>query len=121
MRNPRHYTKALVLCQMVVTITYVTIGIVVYYYCGSYLASPALGSAGKLIKKIAYGIALPGLFASSTLAIHLVSKHFFVRFLRGSRHLVANSLTHWGTWIGCIFTCATVSYVSRVESLCLDL
>ncbi|RSL75703.1 hypothetical protein CEP51_010621 [Fusarium floridanum] len=110
MRNPRHYTKALVLCQIVVTITYVTIGIVVYYYCGSYVASPALGSAGKLIKKIAYGIALPGLFASSTLAIHLVSKHFFVRFLRGSRHLVANSLTHWGTWIGCIFTCATISY-----------
>lgn len=71
MRDPRLYTKALVLCQIVVTITYVTIGIVVYYYCGSYVASPALGSAGRLIKKIAYGIALPGLFASSTLAIHV--------------------------------------------------
>ncbi|EEU37375.1 uncharacterized protein NECHADRAFT_86319 [Fusarium vanettenii 77-13-4] len=84
MRNPRHYTKALILCQVVVTIT--------------------------LIKKIAYGIALPGLFASSTLAIHLVSKHFFIRFLRGSQHLVANTMTHWGTWLSCIFTCATIAY-----------
>jgi hypothetical protein len=31
--------------------------------CGQYVASPALGSAGPLIKKISYGIALPGLIA----------------------------------------------------------
>lgn len=54
--------------------------LVVYYFAGQYLTSPALGSAGELIKKIAYGelfetdaglklltnallgIALPGLF-----------------------------------------------------------
>jgi amino acid permease len=75
MRNPRHYMKALMLCQVVVTITYVTIGVVLYYYCGSYVASPALGSAGKLIKKISYGIGLPGLFASTTLAIHVSNRH----------------------------------------------
>ncbi|KAM0418941.1 hypothetical protein ACHAPT_012099 [Fusarium lateritium] len=110
MREPRLYMKALVLCQTVVTVTYITIGIVVYYYCGSFVAAPALGSAGKTIKKVAYGIALPGLFVSSTLAIHLVGKHFFVRFLRGSHHLTANTVTHWVTWIGCIVGCATVSY-----------
>ncbi|RKL05509.1 hypothetical protein BFJ70_g17108 [Fusarium oxysporum] len=110
MRDPRHYTKALILCQVIVTITYVTVGIVLYFYCGSYVASPALGSAGKLIKKIAYGIALPGLFASTTLAIHLVGKHFFVRFLRGSRHLTSNTFTHWVTWFGCICGCAIISY-----------
>ncbi|KAF4332922.1 amino acid transporter [Fusarium beomiforme] len=110
MRDPRHYTKALMLCQVIVTITYVTVSIVLYYYCGSYVASPALGSAGKLIKKIAYGFALPGLFASTTLAIHLVGKHFFVRFLRGSRHLTSNTFTHWVTWFGCICGCAIISY-----------
>ncbi|KAM5349559.1 hypothetical protein ACJ41O_006064 [Fusarium nematophilum] len=109
MRDPRHYKKALILCQVVVTITYVTIGVVVYYYCGSYVAAPALGSAGKIIKKVAYGIALPGLFASTTLAIHLVGKHFFVRLLRGSKHLTASTPTHWATWVGCIVSCATVS------------
>ncbi|KAB8258643.1 transmembrane amino acid transporter protein-domain-containing protein [Aspergillus pseudonomiae] len=111
MREPRHYTKALAACQIVVTVTYVTIGTVVYYYCGSYVASPALGSAGKLIKQIAYGISLPGLFASATICTHLASKHFFVRMLRGSKHLVANTLVHWGTWLGCVLGVALVAYI----------
>lgn len=71
MRDPRHYTKALILCQSVVTITYLVIGIIVYYFCGSFVASPALGSAGKLLKQISYGIALPGLCVSSTLSTHV--------------------------------------------------
>ncbi|KAE8168328.1 transmembrane amino acid transporter protein-domain-containing protein [Aspergillus tamarii] len=111
MREPRHYTKALAACQTVVTVIYVTIGVVVYYYCGSYVASPALGSAGKLIKQIAYGISLPGLFASATICTHLASKHFFVRMLRGSKHLVANTLVHWGTWIGCVLGVVVIAYI----------
>ena len=84
MREPRHYTKALVLCQSIVTVTYLTIGIIVYRYCGSYVASPALGSAGKLLKQVSYGIALPGLIVSSTLSTHVgamnssISHNFYV-------------------------------------------
>ncbi|CAG8927364.1 unnamed protein product [Penicillium salamii] len=111
MRDPRHFTRSLLLCQSIVTATYVTVGCIVYYYCGSHVASPALGSAGKLIKQISYGIALPGLFVSSTLNTHVASKHVFVRLLRGSRHLSSNSLTHWVVWISCTFSIAIVAYV----------
>lgn len=52
MKDPRNYTKALFACQGVVTGTYFTIGVVVYYFCGSYVASPALGSAGVTMKKV---------------------------------------------------------------------
>lgn len=71
MREPRHYTRSMLLCQAVVTVCYVIVGIVIYYYCGSYVATPALGSAGTIIKKVSYGIALPGLIATSTLNIHV--------------------------------------------------
>ncbi|KAH8423229.1 uncharacterized protein LDX57_000986 [Aspergillus melleus] len=71
MREPRHYTRALVVCQGTVTVTYIVIGVVVYYYCGSYVASPALGSAGKIIKQVSYGIAIPGLLASATISTHV--------------------------------------------------
>jgi hypothetical protein len=54
MRQPKDYNKALYACQTVVTATYLTIGIVVYFYCGQYLANPALGSAGMLITRIRY-------------------------------------------------------------------
>ncbi|KAF5529962.1 amino acid transporter [Fusarium mexicanum] len=110
MRDHRDYTKSMLLCQGVVTLTYLVIGIIVYYYCGSYVASPALGSAGPLLKKIGYGIALPGLVVSSILSTHLVSKHFFVRILRGSKHLAANTFIHWATWLGCVCSVATTAY-----------
>lgn len=64
----------MVLCQGTVTAVYTAIGIVVYYYCGSYVASPALGSAGTLMKRICYGLALPGLLVSTLILLH-VSEH----------------------------------------------
>ncbi|BCS28195.1 uncharacterized protein APUU_61243A [Aspergillus puulaauensis] len=111
MRDPRHYTKALTICQSVVTVTYIAIGVVVYYYCGSYVSSPALGSAGHLIKQIAYGIALPALFVTSTISTHMASKYFFIRIMRGSRHLAANTPVHWLTWLSCVGAVIAVAYI----------
>jgi amino acid permease len=71
MREPRQFQKSLFLCQGVVVVTFITIGVVTYYYCGSYVASPALGSAGKTVKIAAYAIALPGLCVSATLSAHV--------------------------------------------------
>ncbi|CEJ93637.1 Putative Transmembrane amino acid transporter [[Torrubiella] hemipterigena] len=71
MRDPKQYPRALAVCQTVITAVFLIVGIVVYYYCGSYVASPALGSAGANIKKVAYGIALPGLLVSGVLLAHV--------------------------------------------------
>lgn len=71
MRNPRQYTGAVLCCQAGVTTIYTVIGCVIYYYCGSYVASPALGSAGGLVKKISYGFALPGLIVTMTIVTHV--------------------------------------------------
>ena len=73
MRNPRDFTKSLFVAQGCVSLVYLVIGVVVYYYCGSYVASPALGSAGVTMKKVCYGLALPGLIASGMLFVHVSS------------------------------------------------
>ncbi|KAJ5718825.1 uncharacterized protein N7483_009907 [Penicillium malachiteum] len=73
MRDPRYFTRAAVISQFISTLIYLAIGIVVYYYCGSMVASPALGPAGHLIKRISYGVALPGLLASTTIFLHYPS------------------------------------------------
>lgn len=75
MKNPKQYTKALIVCQGSVTLAYIVVGVIVYYFCGSYVASPALGSAGPVIKKVAYGIALPGLLVTDLLLIHVSLLH----------------------------------------------
>lgn len=71
MRQPLLYIRALAACQTTVTMVYVIVGTIIYYYCGSYVASPALGSAGVTIKKVAYGISLPGLIVSCVLFVHV--------------------------------------------------
>jgi len=71
MRDPRQYTRSLIICQSTVTITYLVIGVVVYYFCGSFVASPALGSAGITMKKVCYGLALPGLIVTVTIISHV--------------------------------------------------
>ncbi|KAI7184602.1 hypothetical protein KC316_g7249 [Hortaea werneckii] len=111
MKDPRKYTRSLFICQSVVTIVYLIIGIVVYYYCGSYVASPALGSAGQLIKRISYGLALPGLCVTMTLVIHLPAKYVFIRMMRGTKHLASNTMIHWMSWLGCTALMTIVSYV----------
>lgn len=111
MRDPTKYTRSLLCAQGAVTGVYLIIGVVVYYYCGSYVASPALGSAGTLMKKVCYGIALPGLIASCMLFVHLPAKAVFMRFMRGTKHLNANTPQHWMSWLGCTTTIAIVAYL----------
>ncbi|KAL5051766.1 hypothetical protein BDW71DRAFT_194008 [Aspergillus fruticulosus] len=111
MRDPRYYTRSLMICQSGVTAIHITIGTVVYYYCGSYVASPALGSAGPTVKKVAYGFALPGLTATTMLVIHLPAKILSIRLLHSSRHLTSNTPTHWITWLSCTFGITIIAYI----------
>ncbi|GAA6009160.1 hypothetical protein JCM10207_004288 [Rhodosporidiobolus poonsookiae] len=111
MRNPRHSTKAVLVSQAFITAFYLVIGVVVYMYAGQYVASPALGTAGVLIKRIAYGLALPGLLAAAVIYTHMPAKWIFVRALRGSRHLTESTTTHWITWLGCVIGCLLFSYI----------
>ncbi|VUC22160.1 unnamed protein product [Clonostachys rosea] len=111
MRDPQLFQRAVVVSQAGSTIVYLVIAVVVYYFCGSYVSSPALGSAGPLIKKIAYGLSLPGLFVTLAIDIHLTGKYIFLQLLRGTKHLNANTWVHWGTWLACTFGSTIVAYL----------
>ncbi|KAK1922093.1 transmembrane amino acid transporter protein-domain-containing protein [Papiliotrema laurentii] len=111
MKEPRDFRKSLAFCQTVLTVTYLIVGIVVYRYCGSFVSNPALGSAGVLMKKVCYGLALPGVLVSTVLITHFPAKLLFVRLLRGSRHLTSNNAVHWATWLGSVASITIVSYI----------
>lgn len=111
MRRPKDYNKALYLSMGVVVVTYLTFSMIIYYYCGKWVASPSLGSAGPVIKKVAYGIGFIGLVVTACLWIHVSAKYVFVRILRNSRHLQSNTLVHFSTWLSCTFGLSAVSFV----------
>ncbi|KAJ5317889.1 hypothetical protein N7508_002397 [Penicillium antarcticum] len=111
MRKPKDYPKAVYLSMSLVTASYLTFSLVIYAWCGKWIASPSLGSAGETVKRVAYGIALPGLIISGCLYVHVAAKYIFVRILRNSRHLQANTAVHWGTWLSCTISVAAISFV----------
>lgn len=81
MREPRFGFKVIWYGHIIITAVYIAIGTVVYYYCGIYVATPALGSAGALMKRISYGLALPGLFVTICIYLHVRHRVFESRGL----------------------------------------
>ncbi|KAI1084349.1 transmembrane amino acid transporter [Whalleya microplaca] len=111
MKRPRDYNKAVYLCMGIVTASYLSFSLVVYRWCGKWVASPSLGSAGYTVKKVAYGIGLIGLLVSACLYIHVAAKYLFVRMLRDSKHLQRNSFVHWSIWLACTFSMSVIGFL----------
>lgn len=99
MRNPKDYKKPIVATMTLLNVSYLVFALVVYKYCGTWIAPVALGSAGPLIKKIAFGIGLPGILFSTMVNQHIAAKYLFVRILRDTEHLQRKTKTHWVTWM----------------------
>lgn len=59
MEDPRTFPRSLAMLQVIDTTMYVVTAMVIYCYAGPNVASPALSSAGPLMKKVAYGLAIP--------------------------------------------------------------
>lgn len=111
MKRPKDFNKAVFVCMGFVAASYTSFSLVVYRWCGQWVASPSLGSAGPVLKKVSFGIGLVGLLVSAALYVHVAAKYLFVRFLRNTDHLQRNSVVHWATWLGCTFGLTIVSFL----------
>jgi hypothetical protein len=61
MKKPKDFKKAAVIVAIVVGSVYLSFSLVIYRWAGQWIASPSLGTAGPLLKKVAYGLAFPSL------------------------------------------------------------
>ncbi|KAH6681683.1 putative neutral amino acid permease [Halenospora varia] len=111
MRRPRDYFKSLYACMTWITSSYLALALTVYAYCGKWVASPALGSAGPTIKIISYAIAIPGLIAGAMICVHVAAKSLFVRILRNTHHLTSNTKTHWTVWLACTYGTGLLGWI----------
>lgn len=111
MSNPLDYSKALFASQTTCTVFYLLTGLTVYLSCGQYLTSPALGSAGPVVARWLYLIALPGILVGAVVFTHLSAKYAFVKVLRGSRHLQESTPTHWLVWLTSVAASAGVAFL----------
>ncbi|KAF2661538.1 amino acid transporter [Lophiostoma macrostomum CBS 122681] len=110
-RDPSEFPKALYLLQTTDTLMYVVVAVVVYRYTGTHVASPALGSASRVVMKVAYGIALPTILLAGVIYGHVASKYIYVRLFRGTPHMSRRTWFSFGIWAAITLALWLVAFV----------
>ncbi|KAJ5981878.1 hypothetical protein N7499_009065 [Penicillium canescens] len=113
MQDPKEFPKSLAMLQVVDTIMYIVTAMVIYCYAGPDVSSPALSSAGPLMKKVAYGLAIPTVIVAGVVFGHVACKYIYVRIFRGERshHMHQRSFLATGTWVAIGLSTWTVAWI----------
>ncbi|KAI4685149.1 hypothetical protein J4E81_008962 [Alternaria sp. BMP 2799] len=84
LEDPRDFRKALIFEQGIAVTFYMLISVIIYYYAGPLVASPALGSASPLVSKICFGIALPTIIVAGVVNGSVATKYIYFRVWKGT-------------------------------------
>ncbi|GAB7365258.1 hypothetical protein MBLNU230_g6341t1 [Neophaeotheca triangularis] len=99
MRKPRDFPKALAMQQSVAISFYITVAVVIYYYAGQDVKSPALGSASPTIRKVAFGIAAPTIVIAGVINANVAAKNCYMLLWRKNPAVMAErGLKARGSW-----------------------
>ncbi|KAE8400367.1 transmembrane amino acid transporter protein-domain-containing protein [Aspergillus pseudonomiae] len=102
MEEPKDFTKALCLLQGFEIVLYVVAATVIYYYVGTGVASPALGSAGPVLKKVAYGVAIPTIIGAGVVNGHVGPQ---------SGRMAKRDFVSVGSWVAIGVTCWVIAWI----------
>ena len=94
LKHPRDFPKALAFLQCCDISMYIITAVVVYYYAGEAVSSPALDSASPVVKKIAYGVAIPTIVIAGVVNAHVGVKFLYVKLLQNRE----DDLIHQKGW-----------------------
>ncbi|KAK9779752.1 putative Amino acid transporter transmembrane domain-containing protein [Seiridium cardinale] len=99
LRDPKDFPKALGSQQLVQILLYTMTAIVIYRYAGADVASPALSSTGAVVRKVAWGVAIPTIIIAGVIFAHVNAKYIYLRMFAGTRYLHSRGLVATGSWI----------------------
>ena len=111
MKNPKDFPKALILLQVSDTAMYFLVAMVVYAYGGDDVDSPALGSAGTTVAKVAWGLAIPTIIIAGVIYGHVASKYIYVRIFRGTKHMSQKTFLSIGVWLAITLTLWVIAWI----------
>jgi hypothetical protein len=100
MKDPREFPKSLMLQQSLDIVLYVIASVVIYRYAGDNVTSPALSSNTPIVRKVAWGIALPTIIIAGVIFAHVTAKYVYLRIFAGTKYLHSRGLVGTGSWIG---------------------
>ncbi|OLN95470.1 N amino acid transport system protein 5 [Colletotrichum chlorophyti] len=111
MHTPKDYVKSIWALGLIEIFIYTLTGALIYAFVGQDVHSPALLSAGPLISKIAFGIALPVIFISGSINTTVVARYIHGRVYKDSIIRYINTKMGWITWLGLITVITIIAFV----------
>ena len=111
MHTPAHYVRSVWALGLTEIITYTVTGALIYAFVGNDVASPALLSAGPLISRVAFAVALPVIFISGSINSVVVGRYVMTRaFARSSVRFIADA-RGWAVWVTLISVVTVVAWI----------
>ena len=99
MKNPREFKKALTAAQVTSIVIYLVVGLVIYYYAGQDVASPAINSVRLVVRKASYALATPTIVIAGVITALVASKtmHRHIK-QRGPLAKIDEETKGWLSW-----------------------
>jgi hypothetical protein len=111
MHTPRDYVKSIRALGITEIIIYTLAGALIYAFVGQDVGSPALLSAGSLMKRIAFGIALPVIFISGSINTVVFGRLVHGRIFANSHIRFINTKMGWLTWLAVITAGTIIAFI----------
>ncbi|KZM27380.1 uncharacterized protein EKO05_0010480 [Ascochyta rabiei] len=111
MHTPQDYMKSIWASGTIQICIYTLTGALCYAFIGSSVESPALLSAGPLISKIAFGIALPVIFISGSINTTVALRYIHGRMFKNSVLRYINTVAGWASWIVLVVIFTIIAWI----------
>ncbi|CAG8294912.1 unnamed protein product [Penicillium salamii] len=111
MHTPKDYVKSVYSLGVIEIILYTLIGSLVYVFVGQDVQSPALLSAGPLVSRIAFGVALPVIFISGSINTSVIARYIHGYVYRYSVVRYVNTKMGWITWIALVSVVSFLAWI----------
>ncbi|KAH6656134.1 putative amino acid transporter [Truncatella angustata] len=111
MHTPKDYVKSIWTLGLIEIFIYTVTGALIYAFVGADVQSPALLSAGSLMSKVAFGLALPVIFISGSINTTCVARYIHGRVYKNSPIRFINTKMGWITWLALITIITIIAWV----------
>ena len=115
MEKPKDFPKALAMLNITAVTFYIVVAVVIYYFAGQDVASPALGSASPVVRKVCYGIAVLTIIVAGVINANVCAKNIYKQYWEAHRKMPSamseNTFRARGSWLVILLVIWTLAWV----------
>lgn len=111
MHTPEDFTKSIWTLGILEIVIYIITGATIYAFVGLDVKSPAFLSAGDVVSKVAFGVALPVIFISGSINTIVAGRLIHGRIYRNSVTRYVNTPKGWITWLSLISFITVLAWI----------